>query len=301
MRAADSAEGADGAKKSGYLIDVTSLAESSALANANGLDKEVADVASVLSRSVSGNAVLVGEYYLSHSAIVDNLAYRISSERVPSKLKKKRLYRLDIPALVKDSDGDPAVFDALVKQAVESITSGREKGILDVFELDAFARVNPSMGAAAAKSLREAVESGSLIVITSGTNADFERIVATDPILRKRFTKVDVEADRETLEDPFVGSKISPDLSEAIAKRSPNEIVSVILQADDVRSGSLRDLLGRHGIEIRSEAANMGVLELNLPLSLAQTIAADRSARHLSLDHEMVSFGHIEDTTGYSA
>src|SRR4029079_9011418 len=102
--------------------------------------------------------------------------------------------------------------------------------------------------------------------------------------------------------DPFVGDKLSPDLRDLITKNSHfQRKVSVILQSDNSRDRSLRDVLRKTGSVIRSEAKNLNILEVLMPLVSVEIVAQNPHAKHLSLNLKTTSLGHVETTTGVTA
>ena len=97
--------------------------------------------------------------------------------------------------------------------------------------------------------------------------------------------------------DGFVGDKISPDLREMMGS-DPNKVVKVILQSDDMNNSALLAVLDRNNVTIDSRLDSMNMLVVNMPVRVAEEIAAVQGARHLSLDQPVKLLGHIETTTG---
>ena len=103
---------------------------------------------------------------------------------------------------------------------------------------------------------------------------------------------------RGSIDDPFVGENLSPDLKEALQKLDPKSEVSVILQSDDIDDPELRGLIAAYGGKVRSEARNLQMLEIEATLDAVLAIAASPRALHISSNLKTKSFGHIETTTG---
>ncbi|CAN5762270.1 hypothetical protein BH18ACI4_BH18ACI4_20780 [soil metagenome] len=96
---------------------------------------------------------------------------------------------------------------------------------------------------------------------------------------------------------------MSPDLREMIQDgkaASGKDRVTVILQADDVKSGPYTALLKRNGIRVLSRLGQLGMLEVEMPISAIEKLAANSATRYVSLNRDTYTLGHVETTTGAS-
>ena len=189
------------------------------------------------------------------------------------------------------------MYAAALDGIIPAISGTKGKTILYVDDISGFSRDVPLYGEIAAKSLYNAIASGKIQVISAATSDRFAYQIATDKQLSGRFAKIEVFQEDE---DEFVGDKLSPDLRELFNGSDASKRVKVILQADDIGDPKLLATLRRNNVTIESRAESLDMMTVELPVSAAETVAAARGSRHLSLDREVSLLGHIEITTGAS-
>ena len=102
----------------------------------------------------------------------------------------------------------------------------------------------------------------------------------------------------EEPDDSFVGEKISPALREMMDSAAPNEKVKVILQADNANNKALEKLLADNQAKVLAKMPNFNAMEVEIPLWAVERVSENAGARHISLNGQLESFGHIETTTG---
>ncbi|HTK26657.1 MAG TPA: hypothetical protein VL327_08870, partial [Pyrinomonadaceae bacterium] len=134
-----------------------------------------------------------------------------------------------------------------------------------------------------------------LTMLAGNTHAVASAGVLTPDLVRApRFSTTNNFVVTAETVDPFVGDKLSPDLRALITKNSDfQRKVSVILQSDNSRDRSLRDVLQKTGSVIRSEARNLNILEVLMPLVSVEIVAQNPHAKHLSLNLKTTSLGHV--------
>src|SRR5205823_9066652 len=106
-----------------------------------------------------------------------------------------------------------------------------------------------------------------------------------DSRIKSRFESILIRDKKD--EDSFVGDKISPDLREIMAAGDQNRTVKVILQSDDIANPQLLDVLKKNNIAINGKAEAFNMLMIDLPVRVAEEVAAVQSAKHLSLDRKI--------------
>jgi ATP-dependent Clp protease ATP-binding subunit ClpC len=157
-----------------------------------GREKELERVMQVLSRRSKNSPVLVGEPGVGKSAIVEGLAQKIASGRVPITLKDKQVYVLDLGALVAGSRyrGD---FEERLKKVLKEITS-RGNIILFIDEIHTLVGAGAAEGAIdAASILKPMLARGELQTIGATTMEEYRKYIEKDAALERRFQPVKVE------------------------------------------------------------------------------------------------------------
>ena len=149
-------------------------------------------------------------------------------------------------------------------------------------------------------------------LIGATSRGAYDEYIAGDAMLASLFQQVDLDEFKtsETSEnqgakkgsDDFKGEKISDDLRELMQSgRRGKDRVSVILQVDDVKSGSLSDWLKRYGVEVNSQLPRFGTLTVEVPVKALEELAARNEVHHISSNREVQAFGHVTATTGADA
>ena len=152
----------------------------------------------ILSRRTKNNPVLVGEPGVGKTAVIEGLAQRIVSGDVPSMLKDKQIYTLDLASLVAGSKyrGE---FEERLKKVMKEITT-RADVILFIDEIHNLVGAGAAEGAIdAASILKPALARGELHTIGATTLDEYRKYLERDSALERRFQKVKV--DEPSVED----------------------------------------------------------------------------------------------------
>ena len=179
--------------------DLTAIAESGKLDPVIGRDDEVRRAMQVLSRRTKNNPVLIGEPGVGKTAIVEGLAQRIVAGDVPESLKGRRIWALDLGALLAGSKyrGE---FEERLKAVLEEISSADGRIILFIDELHTIVGAGAAEGAVdAANLLKPMLARGELRAIGATTLDEYRKHIEKDAALERRFAPV------------FVGEPSVPD------------------------------------------------------------------------------------------
>ncbi|WP_394175466.1 ATP-dependent Clp protease ATP-binding subunit [Guptibacillus hwajinpoensis] len=153
-----------------------------------GREQEVARVIETLNRRNKNNPVLIGEAGVGKTAIAEGLALRISEGNVPSKLKNKEIYLLDVASLVSNT-GIRGQFEERMKQLITELQN-RKNVILFVDELHQIVGAGSAEGSMdAGNILKPALARGELQLIGATTLKEYRQI-EKDAALERRFQPV---------------------------------------------------------------------------------------------------------------
>jgi ATP-dependent Clp protease ATP-binding subunit ClpB len=170
--------------------DFTALAEQGKLDPVVGRDEEIRRVIQVLSRRTKNNPVLIGDPGVGKTAIVEGLAQRIVAGDVPEGLKGKRLWALDVGALLAGSKyrGE---FEERLKAVLNEITSSQGQIVLFIDELHTIVGAGAAEGAVdAANLLKPMLSRGELRCIGATTLDEYRKHIEKDAALERRFQPV---------------------------------------------------------------------------------------------------------------
>ncbi|MBA2616152.1 MAG: AAA family ATPase, partial [Actinobacteria bacterium] len=170
--------------------DLTELAEEGKLDPVIGRDEEIRRVIQVLSRRTKNNPVLIGEPGTGKTAIVEGLAQRIVAGDVPEGLKGKRVWALDIGALLAGSKyrGE---FEERLKAVLTEIKNAEGEIVLFIDELHTIVGAGAAEGAVdAANLLKPMLSRGELRAVGATTLDEYRKHVEKDAALERRFQPV---------------------------------------------------------------------------------------------------------------
>jgi ATP-dependent Clp protease ATP-binding subunit ClpB len=170
--------------------DLTELAEQGRLDPVIGRDEEIRRVIQVLSRRTKNNPVLIGDPGVGKTAIAEGLAQRIVAGDVPEGLKGKRVWALDIGALLAGSKyrGE---FEERIKAVLQEIKSSEGEIVLFIDELHTIVGAGAAEGAVdAANLLKPMLARGELRAIGATTLDEYRKHIEKDAALERRFQPI---------------------------------------------------------------------------------------------------------------
>jgi ATP-dependent Clp protease ATP-binding subunit ClpB len=173
-----------------YGRDLTELARKGKLDPVIGRDEEVRRVIQVLSRRTKNNPVLIGEPGVGKTAIVEGLAQRIVRGDVPEGLKDKKIFALDMGALVAGAKyrGE---FEERLKAVLKEITESEGRIVLFIDELHTVVGAGAAEGAMdASQMLKPMLARGELHTIGATTLDEYRKHIEKDAALERRFQPV---------------------------------------------------------------------------------------------------------------
>ena len=181
-----------------YCTNLSQKAADGELDNIIGRDKEIARVVQILSRRTKNNPCLIGEPGVGKTAIAEGIALRINEGNVPFNLADKKLYLLDLTALVAGTQFR-GQFESRVKGLVDEVK--REGNIiLFIDEVHNLVGAGDSEGSMnAANILKPALSRGEVQVIGATTFGEYRKYIEKDSALERRFQPVTVA--EPTIED----------------------------------------------------------------------------------------------------
>ncbi|MDY5767702.1 MAG: ATP-dependent chaperone ClpB [Alloprevotella sp.] len=158
-----------------------------------GRDEEIRRVLQILSRRTKNNPILIGEPGTGKTAIVEGLAQRIVRGDVPENLKNKKLFSLDMGALVAGAKYK-GEFEERLKSVINEVTGAQGEIILFIDEIHTLVGAGKSEGAMdAANILKPALARGELRSIGATTLDEYQKYFEKDKALERRFQTVMVD------------------------------------------------------------------------------------------------------------
>lgn len=182
-----------------FAINLIDKAKDNKLDPVIGRDEEIRRVLQILSRRTKNNPVLVGEPGVGKTAIAEGLAQRIFHNDVPENLKQKKLYSLDMGALVAGAKYK-GEFEERLKGVVNDVVKSNGDVILFIDEIHTLVGAGGGEGAMdAANILKPALARGDLRAIGATTLDEYQKYFEKDKALERRFQMVMI--DEPTVED----------------------------------------------------------------------------------------------------
>lgn len=158
-----------------------------------GRDEEIRRVLQILSRRTKNNPILIGEPGTGKTAIVEGLAQRIVRGDVPENLKNKKLFSLDMGALVAGAKYK-GEFEERLKSVINEVTQAQGEIILFIDEIHTLVGAGKGEGAMdAANILKPALARGELRSIGATTLEEYQKYFEKDKALERRFQTVMVD------------------------------------------------------------------------------------------------------------
>ena len=259
--------------------DLTALAEAGKLDPVIGRDEEIRRVIQVLSRRTKNNPVLIGEPGVGKTAIVEGLAQRIVAGDVPEGLKGKRVWALDIGALLAGAKyrGE---FEERLKAVLAEIQAAEGEIVLFIDELHTIVGAGAAEGAVdAANMLKPMLARGELRAIGATTLDEYRKHIEKDAALERRFQPVLVG--EPSVADTIAilrGLKERYEAHHGVRIRDAALVAAAVLSDRYISDRFLPD----KAIDLVDEAASRLRMEIDSsPLELDE---ADRRVRQLEIE-----------------
>jgi ATP-dependent Clp protease ATP-binding subunit ClpB len=262
-----------------YGRDLTELAESGKLDPVIGRDEEIRRVIQVLSRRTKNNPVLIGDPGVGKTAIVEGLAQRIVAGDVPESLKGKRVWALDIAALLAGAKyrGE---FEERLKAVLEEIRGAKGELVVFIDELHTIVGAGAAEGAVdAANMLKPMLARGELRAIGATTLDEYREHIEKDAALERRFQPVLVG--EPTVADTIAilrGLKERYEAHHGVRIRDAALVAAAVLSDRYISGRFLPD----KAIDLVDEAASRVRMEIDSsPIELDE---AERRVRQLEIE-----------------
>ncbi len=182
-----------------YGQDLVGLAEKGKLDPVIGRDTEIRNVIRILSRKTKNNPVLIGEPGVGKTAIAEGLALRIVKGDVPDNIKDRRIFSLDMGALIAGAKYQ-GEFEERLKAVLQEVKKSEGKIIMFIDELHTIVGAGKGQGAMdAGNLLKPMLARGELHCIGATTLNEYRQYIEKDAALERRFQPVMV--DEPTVED----------------------------------------------------------------------------------------------------
>ena len=176
-----------------YAVNLNEAAAKGKLDPVIGRDEEIRRVLQILSRRTKNNPILVGEPGVGKTAISEGIATKIVNGQVPENLKSRKVYSLDMGALIAGAKYQ-GEFEERLKGVVKEVVDSEGEIILFIDEIHTLVGAGRSSGAMDASNiLKPALARGELRTIGSTTLDEYQKYFEQDKALERRFQKVMVD------------------------------------------------------------------------------------------------------------
>ncbi|WP_421920030.1 ATP-dependent chaperone ClpB [Marinifilum sp.] len=176
-----------------FAVDLNERARNGKLDPVIGRDEEIRRILQILSRRTKNNPILIGEPGVGKTAIAEGLAHRIIKGDVPENLKNKKIFSLDMGALVAGAKYK-GEFEERLKSVVKEVVESDGELVLFIDEIHTLVGAGKGEGAMdAANILKPALARGDLRAIGATTLSEYQKYFEKDKALERRFQKVMVD------------------------------------------------------------------------------------------------------------
>ena len=176
-----------------FAVNLNEKAAQGKLDPVIGRDEEIRRVLQILSRRTKNNPILVGEPGVGKTAISEGIAQNIVNGNVPENLKSRKIYSLDLGALIAGAKYQ-GEFEERLKGVVKEVVDSNGEIILFIDEIHTLVGAGRSSGAMDASNiLKPALARGELRTIGSTTLDEYQKYFESDKALERRFQMVMVD------------------------------------------------------------------------------------------------------------
>ena len=266
-----------------YAKNLNDMAEKGKLDPVIGRDEEIRRVLQILTRRTKNNPILIGEPGVGKTAIIEGLAHRIVDGDVPENLKSKKIYSLDMGALIAGAKYK-GEFEERLKAVVKEVVESDGEIVLFIDEIHTLVGAGKSEGAMdAANILKPALARGELRAIGATTLKEYQKYFEKDKALERRFQIVMVnEPDTMSAISILRGLKERYENHHKVRIQDEAIIAAVELSQRYITDRFLPD----KAIDLIDEAAAKLRLEINsLPEELE---VVERRIRQLEIEKEAI-------------
>jgi ATP-dependent Clp protease ATP-binding subunit ClpB len=266
-----------------YAKNLNKMAEEGKLDPVIGRDEEIRRILQILSRRTKNNPMLVGEPGTGKTAIAEGLAHRIIAGDVPENLKSKKIYSLDMGALIAGAKYK-GEFEERLKSVIKEVTSSDGDIVLFIDEIHTLVGAGGGQGAMdAANILKPALARGELRAIGATTLDEYQKYFEKDKALERRFQKVIVnEPDTESAISILRGIKEKYETHHKVRIKDEAIIGAVELSQRYITNRFLPD----KAIDLMDEAASKLRMEINSKPEELDVL--DRKVMQLEIEIEAI-------------
>jgi ATP-dependent Clp protease ATP-binding subunit ClpB len=266
-----------------YAVNLTDMAEQGKLDPVIGRDEEIRRVLHILSRRKKNNPILIGDPGVGKTAIVEGIAWRIVQQDVPENLQSKKIFSLDMAALIAGAKYK-GEFEERLKAVIKEVVDSNEQVILFIDEIHTLVGAGGGQGAMdAANILKPALARGELRTIGATTLDEYQKFFESDKALERRFQSVYV--DEPSMEDSI---SILRGIREKYENYHKVQILdeAVIAAAELSHRYISERKLPDKAIDLLDEAA--AKLRLELDSVPEEVDELDRKLRQLEIEREAI-------------